>query len=165
MMGVIFQVLFIYACLFLFCSLGEFKDDSIDGYGTLIYPQGQRTIYKGFWKNDKMNGIGHMIWLDSGKMYYGEYLNNKKHGIGIFFWGLNKQWVGYWKNGIRDGAGFSIINQKGKEKEVWNEGKKISLELFDIMNQSCKNEIYEDIERFHKNALEEIFKKECNNSF
>ena len=32
-----------------------------------------------------MNGKGIYKWID-GKMYEGEYINDKKHGYGVFTW-------------------------------------------------------------------------------
>ena len=32
-----------------------------------------------------MNGKGHFKWAD-GKEYIGEYLDDKKHGEGVFIW-------------------------------------------------------------------------------
>ncbi len=38
-------------------------------------------IYKGEWLNNKMHGRGSYSWKD-GRIYEGEYLNDKKH---VFF--------------------------------------------------------------------------------
>jgi hypothetical protein len=43
-------------------------------------------MYEGHWKNGMMNGHGKFIW-PTGKFYEGEYLNNKKHGYGVFYGG------------------------------------------------------------------------------
>lgn len=37
-----------------------------------------------------MNGRGIFSWVD-GKKFVGEYLDDKKHGDGIFFWYLNNE--------------------------------------------------------------------------
>jgi hypothetical protein len=45
-------------------------------------------MYEGHWKNGMMNGHGKFIW-PTGKFYEGEYLNNKKHGYGVFYGGIS----------------------------------------------------------------------------
>jgi len=97
-----------------------------------------------------MNGLGQMIWFDSGKMYYGNYVNNKKNGLGIFFWGLNKKWAGYWKDGLRDGPGILIFSDNTQERGIWDKGEKI-----DISDQN-KDQIYKEIEEFYQKTLSEF---------
>ena len=97
-----------------------------------------------------MNGIGHMIWHDSGKMYYGHYLNNKKDGLGIFYWGLNKKWVGYWKDGLRDGAGILFHPENNPERGFWDRGKRIE------MLEQENDDIFKEIEEFYEKAQNEF---------
>lgn len=40
-----------------------------------------------------MNGTGETVWPDN-KRYQGEYLDDKKHGQGIFEWGNGKKYEG-----------------------------------------------------------------------
>ena len=115
-----------------------------------ILPKSQKNIYKGNWKNNKMNGIGTMVWYDSGKMYYGHYLNNKKDGLGIFYWGFNKKWAGYWKDGLRDGPGILFIQENRPEKGFWDKGKQI--EFADTQNE----EVFKEIEEFYEKTQNEI---------
>jgi hypothetical protein len=42
-------------------------------------------VYIGMWKDNKMHGYGALRWPD-GKRYEGEYVEDKKHGHGSFFW-------------------------------------------------------------------------------
>lgn len=41
---------------------------------------------------------GETSWPD-GKRYIGDYLDDKKHGEGIFEWGNGKRYEGSWVNG------------------------------------------------------------------
>ena len=41
---------------------------------------------------------GETSWPDK-KKYTGEYLDDKKHGFGVFDWGNNKRYEGQWHNG------------------------------------------------------------------
>ena len=45
-----------------------------------------------------MNGKGETVWNDN-KRYNGDYLDDKKHGEGIFEWGNGKRYEGKWENG------------------------------------------------------------------
>ena len=48
-----------------------------------------------------MYGKGETIWRDK-KRYIGEYLDDKKHGHGIFEWGNGKVYEGGWANGKQE---------------------------------------------------------------
>ena len=39
----------------------------------------------GSWKENNMHGKGVYQWKD-GRIYQGDYLNDKKHGFGIYTW-------------------------------------------------------------------------------
>lgn len=41
--------------------------------------------YEGFWVSGRMQGQGVYTWPD-GKIYEGKYLEDQKHGFGIFKW-------------------------------------------------------------------------------
>ena len=45
-----------------------------------------------------MNGYGETIWPD-GKSYKGYYLDDKKHGQGVFSWNNRKGYEGEWSMG------------------------------------------------------------------
>ncbi len=45
-----------------------------------------------------MNGKGVTIWPD-GKIYTGEYTDDKKNGFGTFEWSNGKKYKGNWKMG------------------------------------------------------------------
>ena len=40
-----------------------------------------------------MSGQGTFSWPD-GRKYEGEYLNDKKHGFGIYYWANGRQYAG-----------------------------------------------------------------------
>ena len=45
-----------------------------------------------------MDGKGKFEWPD-GRIYVGEYLEDKKHGYGEFLWpGGEKKYEGFWEN-------------------------------------------------------------------
>lgn len=46
-----------------------------------------------------MHGEGLFTWADSGKVYRGEYRDDKKHGYGEISWPDGRRYAGQWANG------------------------------------------------------------------
>ena len=71
-----------------------------------------------------MNGFGRFTWPD-GRIYHGEYFNDKKHGTGSFIWSDGKRYSGTWVNGKQHGEGqFFIKNSVVGKRGIWNNGKR-----------------------------------------
>ena len=49
-----------------------------------------------------MHGEGIYTWQD-GRMYKGQYENDRKHGYGTYTWNDGKQYAGWWQNGKQQG--------------------------------------------------------------
>ena len=92
---------------------GEFKDNSITGFG--LYTWANNHTYKGEFLLQQMNGEGVYTYPDGG-YYKGHYVNNIKEGYGEFKWKNGKIFRGNFKNGKPYGKGILINN--GEEKEV-----------------------------------------------
>ena len=45
-----------------------------------------------------MHGYGDFSWAD-GRVYKGEYVDDKKEGQGVFIWPDGREYNGMWKNG------------------------------------------------------------------
>lgn len=60
---------------------GEFSNDVQNGKGffDVLYP---KRLYKGQWKNGKLEGYGEAQYED-GAQYVGIFYQGKKHGMGI----------------------------------------------------------------------------------
>lgn len=73
-----------------------------------------------------MNGYGEFYWKD-GKIYVGHYINDKKHGFGIYYWpATEKIYIGMWKDAKQDGVGKQFNLKKNKAKYgIWLAGKRI----------------------------------------
>ncbi|MCM1531311.1 MAG: hypothetical protein NC048_05275 [Bacteroides sp.] len=65
---------------------------------TMYYPNGD--TYKGYWKNDKRDGEGVMIWSD-GSRYEGHWKDDVMHGCGKMVSPKGKEKAGYWSNGVK----------------------------------------------------------------
>jgi hypothetical protein len=58
-----------------------------------------------------------------GKKYYGYYKNDKKHGIGVFFWKDHiKIYIGTWLNGKQSGPGIMYYNNGTIKYGMWEDG-------------------------------------------
>ena len=112
--------------------LGEFKNDQANGFG-IFHNNSKETIYEGYWLNDtqneygiekwsddsiffgeysdgKKNGIGIYIWKDG--RYEGEFINNKFEGYGIYFYNKNKIYMGHWEDNKKNGYGIFIFGDR-----------------------------------------------------
>ena len=57
-----------------------------------IYQWINGRVYDGDWKNNKMEGNGIFTW-DDGRRYEGQYIDDKKEGNGTFCWCLKSKRV------------------------------------------------------------------------
>jgi hypothetical protein len=55
-----------------------------------------------------MHGKGIYKWQD-GRMYYGDYLNDKKNGFGVYVWADGRAYLGKWTDGKQDGERIYIL--------------------------------------------------------
>ena len=61
--------------------------------------------YYGEWKDNKIHGLGAYTWPD-GRQYHGEWRNNLMHGVGLYTWADGKLFVGEYKGNKKDGYGI-----------------------------------------------------------
>ena len=85
---------------------GEKKDGRKDGFGTIIFTNGD--FYKGLWKEDLMHGFGKYIQCDKGT-YEGTFSYNKKHGDGCFHYLDKSFYNGSFVNDKREGYGAYFL--------------------------------------------------------
>ena len=88
---------------------GEFKNNKKEGYGTIIWKDGNK--YKGEFKNNQLNGYG-IIEYPGEKYYQGEVKNGRIDGFGEFYWKNEKRYIGNYKNDKRNGFGIYIFKTK-----------------------------------------------------
>lgn len=58
------------------CFKGEFRDDKIDGFGTLYLAE-NNELYIGTWNNNARSGQAYLILNDQDKYFEGFFKNNK----------------------------------------------------------------------------------------
>ncbi len=81
---------------------GEFRNDSIDGTGSMIYSQG--SFYEGGFRNKIREGDAVYNCID-GSVYEGEFQGDLKNGLGTLKMGNGDIYQGYFYNGLFDGEG------------------------------------------------------------
>ena len=93
---------------------GEINNNKMrEGFGKSIYKDG--SYYKGQWLNDKKYGIG-IEYNKNGKIKYeGEFVNNEYDGQGTKYDKIRKwKYIGQWKNGKKNGKGVEYDNKNNK---------------------------------------------------
>jgi hypothetical protein len=105
---------------------GDFKDGLREGVGTYTYfkEEGPQNKYEGEWVQNKKHGIGKMIYGGVGE-YFGRFENGKRHGEGVFKYKKNGNvYSGSWKYGVKHGHGEFIFEKtKMKIAGEWENGK------------------------------------------
>ena len=91
---------------------GIFGNKGIYGIGIEQSEEGG-YIYEGEFINNKKEGLGTITWKDGCK-YQGEFKNNQMHGYGIIEFSGNNFYQGEIKNGKMEGFGEFLWNDKRK---------------------------------------------------
>ena len=83
---------------------GEVKNNFTGLYG--IYDNYEKNIkYEGEWLNNRKDGIGIEIYQDGSK-YMGEHKNGVRQGLGTYYWADGSMYEGEWKLNLMDGYGI-----------------------------------------------------------
>lgn len=56
----------------------------------------------------------------------GDYVNDKKHGLGVFTWPDGRSYDGEWANGKQDGKGVYKGSKGNKRTGIWKEGRRLN---------------------------------------
>ena len=71
-----------------------------------------------------MSGSGIYKWND-GRVFKGQYKDDKKHGYGVYTWADERQYCGYWYMGKQHGIGTYFIKKENKLKYgLWEDGRR-----------------------------------------
>ena len=82
---------------------GQFVCDKKHGHGKLEFKTGD--VYIGEFKNNSISGYGKYIWQNGKHEYNGNFLNGKFHGEGLYKWEDNQYFKGTYNNGVKEGKG------------------------------------------------------------
>ena len=86
--------------------VGGCKDGLAEGYGEAT----GAAAYKGGFRAGRKHGKGAKIWPSSGDRYEGDFIDDRKEGVGTYTWGPRSGWAGEkysgsYLNDRRDGFG------------------------------------------------------------
>ena len=98
--------------------VGEFKDGSKSGQGTITLSNGEEYI--GQWIDDKRNGQG-AVTLPAGEKYFGEWRNGKYNGQGTITFPNGEKYVGQWIDNKRNGKGSVTFSNGQRYDGQWKD--------------------------------------------
>ncbi|OAE25740.1 hypothetical protein AXG93_4368s2000 [Marchantia polymorpha subsp. ruderalis] len=84
---------------------GYFEKGKRSGLGKQIYRHWESEkevyhVYYGEWANDKRNGVG-TLTLVNGNVYQGHWIDDLKHGLGVFYYkDKESKYEGLWKDDV-----------------------------------------------------------------
>lgn len=110
--------------------IGEFKNNEFNGYGKYYHLANDKYkgfFYEGEWLNNKRHGVGTVIW-PNGNKYVGEQKNGQLHGFGTYFsLAENKfkgdKYTGEYQSGKRHGKGTYLHANGNKYIGEYRNGK------------------------------------------
>ena len=105
---------------------GEVNDeDKRHGRGVLSYKPADYFFpekYDGNWVNDKMQGLGVMLYNDR-SVYSGTWEDGRRHGQGEMQYSNGDTYDGCWHNDNRVGQGRMIFQNKNEYAGIWQADK------------------------------------------
>lgn len=119
---------------------GEWVDNSKNGYGVQVYPNGQK--YEGQWEGDLRNGEG-TLWMPVGKaqklrkLYVGGWQNDKRHGRGTCFFKNGEFYQGSWDQGKMHGNGTLRYGNGDLYIGDWHQGLRSGQGTLNKANGDC----------------------------
>ena len=71
-----------------------------------------------------MEGEGTYKWLD-GRLYHGQFKNDKKNGFGVYIWADARAYIGNWTEGKQDEERVYILPNGTVKKGRWVDNKRV----------------------------------------
>ena len=122
---------------------GEFINCLKNGQGRINYSENSdRVSYDGYWRNDKRDGQGTMIWRNN-ETYIGQWENDNMNGAGTFHYMNGNIYFGQFKNGLKDGHGVLTYTTKDEFERVTYQGKWMQGKKTGNGTMISKNSVYE----------------------
>ena len=100
---------------------GLTKNNFTGVYG-IYYNYEKQITYEGEWLNNRKDGIGVEIYSDGSK-YQGEHKNGVKHGLGMYNWKDGSSYEGEWKLNLMDGFGIYKFKDGSMCSGFWVENQ------------------------------------------
>jgi len=97
---------------------GEFRAGRKHGKGIKTWPSGDR--YEGDFADDRKQGIGKYFWgprgASAGESYSGAYVNDQRHGEGVYTWPSGDRYSGPWANDAIAGMPTQMMIARARAK-------------------------------------------------
>ena len=94
-----------------------------------------------------MHGEGTYKWLD-GRMYHGDYKNDKKNGFGVYVWADGRAYIGNWTEGKQDDVRVYILPNGTVRKGQWQDNtRKAWLEITEEEKEHFKSKFAQALKR------------------
>ena len=116
-------------------ELKKLQNQENKSYKTKEYPNGDR--YEGYYVDDKKHGKG-IYYFINGDQYEGDYVNDKKHGKGIYCFDNGDRYEGIFKDDKQDGNGIYCFDNGDRYEGDWKDGKLFDLNEEDKMSLQQK---------------------------
>jgi hypothetical protein len=84
------------------------------------------NTYEGEYLDDKKHGLGEFKWA-SGGYYRGNYFNDVKTGYGEMYWADGSTYKGTWHKGVQNGLGIMIFSNGVKKAGIFKDNVLIEL--------------------------------------
>ena len=117
------------------------KSNKPDGYGCMIYPNGQ--FYEGSFSDGQMSGHGRLIHQDC-DVYEGEWQANKANGKGTYTYADGNSYEGDWVDDKQDGQGKEVWIDGAVYEGAYSQGKKNGHGRFDWGDQGLYEGEFKD---------------------
>eukprot|EP00906_Rhabdomonas_costata_P003559 RCo005419 len=114
----------------------------------MVRTVGELGIYEGG-RDEAGNktGLGQTLFVN-GDIYIGEYLNNKREGLGTYFWAKEANiYTGEWRRDVRWGLGRMVYADGGRYYGAWARDKKNGRGRYTYINGDTYDGDWEDDER------------------
>jgi hypothetical protein len=97
---------------------GDFRAGRKHGKGIKTWPSGDR--YEGDFVDDRKEGLGRYLWgprtASAGENYSGAYLNDQRHGEGVYAWPSGDRYSGPWANDAITGMPTPMMIARARAK-------------------------------------------------
>ncbi len=81
-------------------------------------------VYMGEWKDNKMDGFGVQKWKGD-NVYVGYYSKDKKEGYGKYYWADGREFLGWWSNNQQLGLGKYVTPDGTTSFGLWEKAKRL----------------------------------------
>ena len=131
---------------------GDSKNNFTGLYG-IYYNYDKEITYEGEWLNNRKDGIGIETYKDGSK-YIGEHKNGVKQGLGTYLWSDGSKYEGEWKYNLMDGYGIYQFKDGSICSGFWSSNQMNGFGKFLFPEVKCYIGFFK---KDHKNGFGLIF--------